>query len=134
MWFSKHMEGPTTLAAPLQILNAKKLPGQGLLRPHLFFTTAGGGDRSALVAAAQKGAWKEGRGRACEQAQFPAPRPPPGADGPPALCSHRAPPSPSKTQDAGFVSGPPPHSRICFWALQHSARCSAGTVPLNGVE
>lgn len=40
-WFSKHMEGPTTLAAPLEILNAKKLAGQGLLRPHLVFATSG---------------------------------------------------------------------------------------------
>lgn len=41
MWSSKHMEGPTTLAAPLQILNAKKLFGQGLLRSHLVFMTPG---------------------------------------------------------------------------------------------
>lgn len=43
MWSSKHMEGPTTLAAPLQILNAKKLSAQGFLRPHLFLTTPGEG-------------------------------------------------------------------------------------------
>lgn len=41
MLSSKHMLGPTTLAAPLQILNAKKLAGQGLLRSHLVFTAAG---------------------------------------------------------------------------------------------
>lgn len=39
--FSKHMEGPTTLAAPLLILNAKKLARQGLLSPHLVFGTPG---------------------------------------------------------------------------------------------
>lgn len=38
--FSKHMVGPTTLAAPLLILKAKKLSGQGLLRPHLVLTTS----------------------------------------------------------------------------------------------
>lgn len=35
------MEGPTTLAAPLLILNAKKLSGQSLLSPHLVFGTPG---------------------------------------------------------------------------------------------
>lgn len=34
------MVGPTTLAAPLLILKAKKLSGQGLLRPHLVFTAS----------------------------------------------------------------------------------------------
>lgn len=44
VWSSKHMVGPTTLAAPLTILNAKKLSGQDLLRPHLFFTNCEAGE------------------------------------------------------------------------------------------
>lgn len=44
IWTSKHTEGPTTLAAPLVILNAKKLSGQDLLRPHLVFTECEAGD------------------------------------------------------------------------------------------
>lgn len=40
---SKHMEGPTTLAAPLLILKAKKFFRQALLSPHLNFGVSGKG-------------------------------------------------------------------------------------------
>lgn len=68
--FSKHILGPTTLAAPLLILKAKKLSGQGLLRPHLVLTTAVEGTDQPLVEAAGEGAREEsGERPAGEQAQ-----------------------------------------------------------------
>lgn len=71
IWSSKHMVGPTTLAAPLTILNAKKLSGHDLLRPHLVFTNCEAGEgtqqlwwwQEALEEEGSWGwAWWEGRG------------------------------------------------------------------------
>lgn len=59
--FSKHTVGPTTLAAPLLILKAKKSFGQGLLRPHLVFTTPVGGTANLRGAAGEQAPEEGGR-------------------------------------------------------------------------
>lgn len=69
MWPSKHIEGPTTLAAPLQILNAKWLAGQGLMRPHLYFTTSGK-ERDQFWWAAAREVLGEGRAGARARVQL----------------------------------------------------------------